>query len=93
MYFAVVFCFLSAGFLVASESKHTVSGVTTSHGGQGRLPVESSAVDLNLPVESSAVDLNESPTADMVWQLFFSLYICQDCYPLFVMQYIAGCRI
>ncbi|KAH8513837.1 hypothetical protein H0E87_006918 [Populus deltoides] len=53
------------GFLVASESKHTVSGVTTSHGGQGRLPVGSSAVDLNLPVESSAVDLNESPTADM----------------------------
>ncbi|KAJ6415507.1 hypothetical protein OIU84_004328 [Salix udensis] len=53
------------GFLVGSESKHTLSGVTTSHGGQGCLPIESSAVDLNLPVESSAVDLNESPTADM----------------------------
>uniref|UniRef100_A0A6M2F5H8 Poly [ADP-ribose] polymerase n=1 Tax=Populus davidiana TaxID=266767 RepID=A0A6M2F5H8_9ROSI len=56
----------SEGFLVRSESKHSVSGVTTSsNGGQGCLPVESPAVDLNVPVESSAVDLNESPAADM----------------------------
>ncbi|KAF9689621.1 hypothetical protein SADUNF_Sadunf01G0111400 [Salix dunnii] len=65
--FVVSFKFTSnsEGFLVGSESKHAVSGVTTSHGGQGCLPVESPAVDLNVPVESSAVDLNESPAADM----------------------------
>ncbi|CAK7356068.1 unnamed protein product [Dovyalis caffra] len=56
----------SGGFLAGSESKHAVSGVTTSsHGGQGCLPIKSPAVDLNVPVESSAVDLNESPAADM----------------------------
>lgn len=90
-------CVFSAGFLVGSESKHSVSGVTTSsNGGQGCLPVESPAVDLNVPVESSAVDLNKSPAADMVWVLILFWHYPFLCifvgflYPLFSMQYIAG---